>query len=91
MQGARRPLARLHRVPVLAWDSAFSLCSSAARGLVGRQQRRVLAAGSVKHVVSPDCRQWSGLRGRIAFLGTRFIESSVFSARISSHYIPYNS
>lgn len=69
------------------------LCESAARGFCSAAAaHRVLAAGSVKHVVSSGLLAVGpGLSGSIVFLGRRFIESSVFSARISSHYIPYNS
>lgn len=75
-------LSLLPSLSVRMCSSGF--CSAAAA-------LRVLAAGSVKHVVSSNCSQWSGLSGSIVFLGRHFIESSVFSARISSHYIPYNS
>lgn len=42
-------------------------------------------------VVTSNRAQRSGLSGSIVFLGRCFIESSVFSARISSRYIPYDS
>lgn len=57
----RPPLAR-------SPGTLLSLCECAARGFCSAAAaHRVLAAGSVKHVVSSNCLQWSGAEWEYRF------------------------